>query len=289
MVGREARVGFNERGSHRIVAIETCLVSLPSLVAARPALEAITRLVEPRKAAIDLAVTATSGGLDVAVSGIPARNVERLRLALVDLAVTHDLARLTVAGEVVVERRQPVVLIDGIAVVLPPGGFLQASAEAEEAMASVVMGATRGARRIADLYAGVGTFALRLARHATVSAVEGDRGAATALDRTARMLVGRGRVTVETRDLSRRPLVESELNRFDAVVFDPPRAGAAEQTAFIARSKVPVVVAVSCNPATLARDLRVLVDGGYAIGSVTPIAQFLWSSHVEVVAVLERA
>ncbi len=288
MAGRRPLVGFNERGSHRIVPVETCPVSMPRMLGARPALEDLTRLFEPRKAAIDLSVTLCEGGFDVAVAGVRPRDVERLRLPLADVAGAHDLARLSAAGEVVVERRAPVVMIDGVPVVPPPGGFLQASAAAEAAIADLVLAGVGGARRVADLFAGVGTFALRRARRATVLAAEGDKAAAAALDRAMRAATGRGRITVEARDLTRRPLVEKELDRLDAVVFDPPRAGAAEQSAWIAKSAVPAVVAVSCNPATLARDLRTLVDGGYRIEAVTPVDQFLWSAHVEAVAILRR-
>ncbi len=287
IVGHRAVVGFNERASHRIVPIEVCFVVVPGMLAVMPALEAITSLLQPKKTALDLTVTMGEHGFDVAVSGIAAKDVERVRLPLIDLAVRFDLARLAVAGEAVVERRAPVVMIDGLPVVPPPGGFLQASPEAEEAMAAIVLAAMTKAKKVADLYAGVGTFSLRLARGAEVFAAEGDAGAVAALDKAARM-AGRRRVVAERRDLARRPLVEKELDAFDAVVFDPPRTGAAEQSGWIARSKVPTVVAVSCNPATLARDLRVMVDGGYRIESVTPVDQFLWSSHIEVVTVLQR-
>nr|WP_246329359.1 RNA methyltransferase [Chthonobacter rhizosphaerae] len=288
MAGKRPVVGFHQRGSHAVVDIGVCFVVTPRLLEAKPALEAITTLVQPRKDALDLTVTDSTAGLDVAVGRLPAKEVERLRLKLIDLASRFDLARLAVGGEVIVERRPPVVRIDGIPVVPPPGGFLQASAEAEEAMARIVMETTAGAKRVADLYAGVGTFALRLARHATVYAAEGDAGAVAALDRAARTMTGRGRITAERRDLGRRPLVEKELEPFDAVVFDPPRTGAPEQSTWLAKSKVKTVAAVSCNPATLARDLRTLVDGGFRIESVTPINQFRWASHVEVVAVLRR-
>jgi 23S rRNA (uracil1939-C5)-methyltransferase len=288
MAGSMPLVGFNARASHRIIPVETCAVALPAVVSARPALEAIVRLAEPRKAAIDLSVTATIAGLDVAAAGVAPKAVDRLRLPLTEVATRFDLARLSIGGDVVVERRPPVVSIDGIAVVPPPGGFLQASAEAERVMGGIVVDAVGSARRVADLFAGVGTFSFPLARTATVTAVEGDAGAVAALDRAMRTMTGRGRVTTERRDLSRRPLVEAELARFDAVIFDPPRAGAAEQSAFLARSKVGTVVAVSCNPATLARDLRILVDGGYRIIRVVPVDQFLWSAHVEAIAVLTR-
>lgn len=286
--GHRPIVGFNERMSHRLVTLETCPVIRPELMSAQPALAALVEAIRPRKGALDFSVTTCETGLDVMVSGFPARDVDRLRLTLIDIANRFDLARLSAAGEVVVERRPPLVTIDGVAVVPPPGGFLQACGEAEDAMAALVTAAVGKAKRVADLYAGVGTFALRLARTADVYAAEGEAGAVAALDRAARGLTGRHRITAERRDLSRRPLIEKELDKFDAVVFDPPRTGAAEQSQWLARSKVATVVAVSCNPATLARDLKTLVDGGYRLDSVTPVDQFLWSSHVEVVAVLRR-
>jgi len=289
MAGRHPLVGFNERGSHRLVQIEDCAVLKPELLAARPALTALTGLVAPRKGALDLTVTLTAAGLDVSVAGIGARDVDRLRMPLIELAQRFDLARLSAGGEAIVERRSPMITIDGVQVTLPPGGFLQASDESEAIMGELVDAAIPlKAKRIADFFSGVGTFALRLARKAEVLAVEGDAAAVASLDRAARGMVGRHRITTERRDLARRPYVEKELEKIDAVVFDPPRAGAAEQSQWLARSKVPTIVAVSCNPATLARDLRTLVDGGYRIESVTPIDQFLWSAHVEVVVVLRR-
>nr|WP_194303967.1 class I SAM-dependent RNA methyltransferase [Chthonobacter albigriseus] len=288
MAGKRPIVGFHERASHQVVPIEVCFVVVPEILAGKPALEALTAAVSPRKQPLDLTVTATTAGLDVALNGIVAADVDRLRMKLIDIAGQFDLARLSARGEAIVERRPPVVMIDEIAVVPPPGGFLQASAAAEAAMGDLVVAAVGKARKVADLYAGVGTFAYRLARTATVTAAEGDAGAVNSLERGFRFAKGRNRIMAERRDLTRRPMVEKELEGFDAVVFDPPRAGAAEQCQWIARSKVRTVVAVSCNPATLARDLRILVDGGYRIESVTPIDQFLWSSHVEVVAVLRR-
>jgi 23S rRNA (uracil1939-C5)-methyltransferase len=289
MAGRHPLVGFNERGSHRLVQIEDCTVLKPELLAARPALTALTGLIAPRKGALDLTVTLTAAGLDVSVAGIGARDVDRLRMPLIELAQRFDLARLSAGGEAIVERRPPIIEIDGLQVALPPGGFLQASVESEAMMGELVAAAIPAkAKRIADFFSGVGTFALRLARKAEILAVEGDAAAVASLDRAARGMVGRHRITAERRDLARRPYVEKELEKIDAVVFDPPRAGAAEQSQWLARSKVPTIVAVSCNPATLARDLRTLVDGGYRIESVTPIDQFLWSAHVEVVVVLKR-
>ncbi len=289
MAGRHPLVGFNERGSHRLVSLEDCPVVKPRLLAALPALTALTGLVAPRKGGLDLTVTLTAGGLDVSVAGIAARDVDRLRQPLTELAARFDLARLSAGCEAIVERRPATIDIDGVAVTLPPGGFLQASQEAETIMGELVTAAIPAkTKRVADLFSGVGTFALRLARIAEVLAVEGEAGAVASLDRAARGMTGRHRIITEKRDLAHRPLVEKELEKIDAVVFDPPRAGAAEQSRWLSRSKVPTVVAVSCNPATLSRDLRTLVDGGYRIETVTPVDQFLWSSHVEVVTVLRR-
>ncbi|TIP90357.1 MAG: class I SAM-dependent RNA methyltransferase, partial [Mesorhizobium sp.] len=175
-----------------------------------------------------------------------------------------------------------------IAVAVPPGAFLQATEAAEQAMADIVGRHLARAKKIADLFAGCGSFALRLAAKSEIHAVEGDAAALLALDRAFRFASGLKRVTSERRDLFRRPLTFKELNAFDGIVFDPPRAGAEDQSKQIARSDVPLVAAVSCNPVTLARDLRILIDGGYALKSVTPIDQFLWSPHVEAVALLEK-
>ncbi|TGV64877.1 class I SAM-dependent RNA methyltransferase, partial [Mesorhizobium sp. M00.F.Ca.ET.149.01.1.1] len=166
--------------------------------------------------------------------------------------------------------------------------FLQATEAAEQTMASLVGQHLARAKKVADLFAGCGSFALRLAAKSEVHAVEGDGPALAALDRAFRFASGLKRVTAERRDLFRRPLTFKELNAFDGLVFDPPRAGAEDQSKQIARSDVPLVAAVSCNPVTLARDLRILLDGGYTVKSVTPIDQFLWSPHVEAVALLER-
>lgn len=289
MAGRHPLVGFNERASHRLVSLDECPVVKPQILAALPALTALTGLIAPRKGELDLTVTLTTGGLDVSVAGIAARDVDRLRMSLIELAARFDLARLSAGGEAIVERRAATINIDGVMVTLPPGGFLQASEEAEAIMGELVTAAIPAkAKRVADLFSGVGTFALRLARNAEVLALEGEAGAVAALDRAARGMTGRHRISADRRDLARRPLVEKELEKIDAVVFDPPRAGAAEQSLWLSRSKVPTIVAVSCNPATLARDLRTLVDGGYRIETVTPVDQFLWSSHVEVVVALRR-
>jgi 23S rRNA (uracil1939-C5)-methyltransferase len=176
----------------------------------------------------------------------------------------------------------------GVQVSPPPGGFTQATKPAEEAMAELVTAHAGKAKRIADLFAGAGTFSLRLARIGRVHAVEAEAKTLAALDHAARNTQGLKPVTVEKRDLFRRPLMTQEFKPYDVVVFDPPRAGAEFQCQELARSGVKKIVAVSCNPLTLARDLAILVEGGYRITGVTPIDQFLWTSHVEVVATLEK-
>ena len=186
------------------------------------------------------------------------------------------------------EARKPILRFGAASVVMPPAGFVQATAPAEAAMAGLVMDHFAGAKRTADLFAGMGTFALRLAATSEVLAVESDKATLAALDLAARQTPGLRRVIAERRDLYRRPLTPKELGAFDGVVFDPPRAGAEEQALHIAASTVPRVAAVSCAPATLARDLRILIEGGYRLLSVVPIDQFLWSPHVEAVALLEK-
>jgi len=232
-------------------------------------------------------VTLTGDGLDVALVG--ARRIddaERLRLPA--LAAELGLARLTVNGEGVATIRPPALVVAGTPVVPPPGGFVQAVAEAEAALAAIVTEAVGTARRVMDLYAGIGTFALRLARTATVHAVEGDAAALAALEAARKAARGLKPVTTERRDLARRPFVAKDFARFDAVVLDPPHAGAKPQVEFLAKSAVPRIAYVSCNPATLARDLAILVAGGYVVDRVVPVDQFVWSAEVEAVAVLSR-
>ena len=199
-----------------------------------------------------------------------------------------DLARLTRHGELIAQQRAPSLRMGAATVLLPPAAFLQATAEGEAVLSRLVLDLTAGAKNVADLFAGVGPFALRLAEQARVVAVDDDEGALAALKRAAAGTAGLKPVTVERRDLFKNPLQVLELKRFDAVVFDPPRQGADAQSRALAQSSVPVIVAVSCNPATFARDMRHLLDGGYRLGAVTPVDQFRYSAHVEIVARLEK-
>ncbi|MES0148726.1 class I SAM-dependent RNA methyltransferase [Mesorhizobium sp. M0012] len=279
--------GFVRALSSEIISIEECPISAPQIVAALDRLRMLAGLICTTTKSFHMAVTVTGSGLDVAVhdSGKLGENQRRVASNFV---IAEGLARLSVDGEVIIEPNKPVVLFGGVAVAVPPGAFLQATEAAEQAMANIVGQHFARAKKVADLFAGCGSFALRLAARSEVHAVEGDAAALAALDRAFRFASGLKRVTGERRDLFRRPLTFKELNAFDGVVFDPPRAGAEDQSKQIARSDVPLVAAVSCNPVTLARDLRILMDGGYTLKSVTPIDQFLWSPHVEAVALLEK-
>ena len=280
-------LGFHRHLSPEIIPIEECPISLPEIVAALDRLRSVADLVCATTKSFRMAVTVTGSGLDVAVyeSGKLGENQRRVASNFI---MANGFARLSIDDEIVIEPKKPVVMFGTVAVAVPPGAFLQATQAAEQTMADIVGGHLKRAKKVADLFAGCGSFALRLAAKSEVHAVEGDAAALSALDRGSRFATGLKRVTGERRDLFRRPLTFKELNAFDGVVFDPPRAGAEDQSKQIARSDVPFVAAVSCNPVTLARDLRILMDGGYVLKSVTPIDQFLWSPHVEAVALLEK-
>ncbi len=279
--------GFMAARSHDIVIVEACPLLTPGLARAPQVAHAIGEALAGSSKPLDVQVTDTEGGLDVDVRGHgPASPSARRSLAL--LANQLDLARLSMHGDVIVERRTPSVKIGKALVVPPPGGFLQATRAGEDALGDLVTSGVGKAKMVADLFAGVGTLALRLAEKATVHAVESEGAAMLALDRAVRQTQGLRTVTIETRDLFRRPLLGPELARFDAVVFDPPRAGAEAQAKYLAESSVPVVVAVSCNASTFARDAALLIGGGYTLARVTPVDQFLHSAHVELVGVFEK-
>lgn len=284
---RGAVFGFNRAMSDEIIDIEECPISLPEIVDALPKLRALATALSATRDAFHMTVTATASGLDIAAQG-SGTMADAQRRAVAAQATASGFARLSVDGEIIIEPRKPVVVFGDIAVPIPPGSFLQATAPAEQAMADLVLSHLSRSKKVADLFAGAGSFALRLAKKSEVHAVEGDAAALAALDRGVRQVSGIKRVTHEKRDLFRRPLTFKELNAFDGIVFDPPRAGAEDQSKQIARSDVPYVAAVSCNPGTLARDLNILVAGGYRVTRVTPIDQFLWSPHVEAVALLEK-
>jgi 23S rRNA (uracil1939-C5)-methyltransferase len=281
-------VGFMQARAHDIVAIDDCPLFAPPLAGALDAARAIATPLASIGKPLDIAITATAAGLDVDLRGCGDLDFA-LTQKLIALAAAHDLARLSNHGVTLIERRQPHVRIGRADVVLPPGAFLQATAAGEKALSDLVLAETGSAKRVADLYSGVGTFALRLAATAEVHAVENDAAALAALARAAHATQGLRRVTTEKRDLARRPLLRAELAEFDCVVFDPPRAGAESQARELAGSDVPLVIAVSCNAQTFARDAKILVGGGYRLERVTPVDQFRHSAHVETVAAFGRA
>lgn len=285
--GRTLLLGYHGRASHKLVDAAGCKALAPAIETALASLKTLAAEVMPKKGEMRVTVLATTAGLDVALDKAD-RAYERKIPALSQKAVELDLARLSVNGEVLLEVRPPLLDMGGAAVKPAPGGFTQATLEGEETLSRLVLDGVGKARTVADLFSGIGTFALRLARSANVHAVEGDAAAIAAFDQALRMPKGLKKVTFERRDLFRRPLVREELEPFDAVVFDPPRAGAQAQAELLAASKVKTVVAVSCNPATLARDLALLTASGYTLQSVTPVDQFQYSPHIEVVAVLNR-
>ncbi len=285
--GPHVEVGFMRARAHDIVEIEACPVLAPGMAGALGAARAFAAALRGIGKPLDINVTATLTGLDFDIRGcgvidFPARQ------KLIEAAGKLDIARLSNHGETVIERRAPEVLMGAARVCPPPGGFLQATLEGERILAELALNAVRGARRVADLFCGAGAFALRLAADHDVHAIEIDRPALAALNRAAGATRGLRAVTSEARDLFHRPLGRDELKRFDAVLFDPPRAGALAQSRALAASAVATIVAVSCNAASFARDMSALIAGGYRLESVTPIDQFRFSPHVEILAILRR-
>jgi 23S rRNA (uracil1939-C5)-methyltransferase len=280
-------VGFAAFRAHEIIAIDRCPVLAPQLGGAIPAAWALAEALGSTAKPLDIQVTATEGGLDVDVRGsgpLPAKRAG----VLARLADSHQLARITRHGEMIIQRTTPAVRIGKAAVTLPPGSFLQATEEGEAVLARLVAGHAGKAKSVADLFCGVGPFALRLAERARVVAADSDAGAIEALREAVKTASGLKPISAEARDLFRRPFVAQELKGIDAVVFDPPRQGAEAQARQLAASKVPLVIAVSCNLATFVRDARLLVDGGYRLTGVTPVDQFRYSAHVELVGRFER-
>ncbi|MDI7861463.1 class I SAM-dependent RNA methyltransferase [Rhizobiaceae bacterium n13] len=285
---KELLLGFNQAESHHIVSISECPIASAAITSRLDAIKAIGKAMATSAEPFRITVLETLSGLDLSVEGIKGLSDQKRRATIETTLGLRGIARVSLNGEILVEPMKPILDFGGVQVSPPPGSFTQATKPAEDIMAELVTSHVGKAKRIADLFAGSGTFSLRLARTGRVHAVEAEDKALKALDHAARNTQGLKPVSIEKRDLFRRPLMASELKVFDAVVFDPPRAGAEFQSQELARSGVKKIVAVSCNPLTLARDLAILVAGGYRVTSVTPIDQFLWSSHVEVVASLEK-
>ncbi len=280
-------LGFHARGSETLVAVPNCQLLHPDLLAAFPALEALVRIGGSRSAEMALTITTSLSGVDIVVDGGKAAD-SATQMELARLAVAHGIARLTWNSETVALRAMPMQRFGRALVAPPPGAFLQATAEGETALLRSVALAVGSARKITDLFAGVGTFSLPLAERAEVHAVESLPAMLAALEKGARGAEGLRRVTTETRDLFRRPLEPDEFKGVEAVVIDPPRAGAEAQMRTIAKSDIPVIAAVSCNPVTFARDAKILVNAGYSLDWVQVVDQFRWSAHVELAARFSR-
>ena len=284
---KTTQVGFHKRGSTEIFPIEQCHLLKPEIMAALPACHALAGLGASRKGEIKISVTHSAAGPDINV--LDAKPLDGpLRARLATLANELALARLSWNGEQIADRARPVQPMGKASVLPPSGAFLQATSEGEAALISAMQEAVSGAKRVADLFAGCGTFTLPLAEQAEVHAVEGQADMLKALDAGWRFSQGLKTVTTEARDLFARPLVPLELKHYDAVVVDPPRAGAKTQMAEIAASDIHIVGAVSCNPVSFARDAKILTDAGFTLEWVQPVDQFRWSGHVELAARFSR-
>lgn len=289
---REPRLGFHAAASHDLVDIGECPVIAPRLEVLLPDVRRLLALLPRWDEEARVVLLAADNGIDVAIEapkGAATPGAEALSQIAAAATAARGIVRVTLSGEPIFQRELPVVAAGNARVAPPPGVFLQASRSAERLMADLAAAALpKRAKRVADLFCGIGAFTFRLAERAQVSAIDSDARAVGALQAAARGAAGLKPIEARVRDLFREPLSRKELEGFDAAVLDPPRAGAKAQAEMLAKSKVPLVVAVSCNPATLARDLRLLMDGGYRLEQVTPVDQFHWSAHVEAVAVLRR-
>ncbi len=288
---RGVLLGFHERLSHHLVDVKVCPVARPTLVSLfRPIRDLLSDLL-PMRAVAGVTLTETATGIDMLLSGIGDPDLQA-REKLAAFANRYDLAALHVAQDGFVDplaiRRAPMMDFAGIKAPLPPGAFVQATKEGEEALRKAVTDWTAQALRCIDLFAGIGTFSLPLALTMVVDAVEGARPLVDAMIKGAARETGLKEFNAVHRDLFRRPLTPAELAAYDVVVIDPPRAGAVAQSEALAASSVDRVIFLSCNPNTFARDARILVDGGYQLLEIRPVDQFLWSSHIELAALFQR-
>ncbi len=275
--------GFMAARSHDLVDIDHCPILVPALQNS----SVIARRFGSKLGDCDVSLTAADNGLDVSIKAerkIADEQMPRLAGLVTELA----LARLTINGNMIATHLMPVVSIGRALVQVPPGSFLQATKAGEEALANLVLVSLAKSKSVADLFCGVGPFALRIAEKAKVTAIDSDKPAIASLAQAARVTTGLKPLKAEVRDLMREPMVANELKDFDAVVFDPPRAGAEAQARQLAKSNVKSVIAVSCDPASFARDADILVAGGYKLKSLAAVDQFKWTSHVEIVAAFSR-
>lgn len=280
-------VGFSAPRAHVIVPIDRCPVLAPSMKGTIETAWTITEALSPLAKPLDIHVTATINGLDIDVRGSGPINTKRVA-ALTSVAATGGIARLTRHGELVALIAPPILQVGKARVTLPPGSFLQATERGEQTLADLVVHYAGSAKNALDLFCGIGPFALRLAERVRVTAIDNDQNAVDALAKAAQLAPGLKPIAASKRDLFRRPMSFQELSGFDTIVFDPPRQGAEAQAREIARSKVRNIVAVSCNAATFARDAAILIEGGYSLRAVTPVDQFKYTAHVEIVGHFTR-
>ncbi len=286
--GRGVTLGFHEAKGVEIVDLQECPVTASAIVRALPGLRQLVEPLMSRRAPARVVVTLAANGLDVAIEDVPGDPSLDVREFLAREATALTLARLTLAGDTLYQATVPAVRFGNANVVLPARSFMQAAPAAEAEMVRLVTTAVGETKRVVDLFCGLGTFTFPLAQRASVLSVDGDKVAIAALDSAAKRTPGLKPIETKLRDLFREPLSVKELQPFEAAVFDPPRAGAATQATALAASGVKTVAAVSCNPATLARDARILIDGGFKLERVTPIDQFLYSAQIEAVAIFRR-
>ncbi len=282
-----AQVGFMQARSHKVCEIDSCPILAPEMVGALPAARKIAQILAPLQKPLDLVVTASESGLDLDLRGCGKVDFA-VAQSLIAAAQECDLARLANHGVALIERRPPLIRMGRAFVHPPPGVFLQATAAGEEALVGLVSDAVSEAKRIADLFCGLGAFALRLAEKAEIFCADTESEALAACLSAGRAAPGLRAIKGEARDLFTRPLLGPELDAYEAVVFDPPRAGAEAQARELAKSAVATVVGVSCNPKTFARDAKILLANGYGLEKVTPVDQFLYSPHVELVGVFRK-
>lgn len=287
--GKSVLLGFSAAGSHRLVDLKDCAVLDDQLWTLIAPLRSLLGVLIPPRGGGKVQLTLADQGVDALISGAQADSLA-VHEAMGDFARQHGLARLSIdqgdGPETQWEPEPATVTLSEVPVALPHAAFLQATLDGESALSAAVVEAVGAANKVADLFAGLGTFTFALARNRSLRAVEASQAALSALRSAANRQ--QLQVQAEHRDLYRRPLTSTELSDFDAIVLDPPRAGAQEQVAAIAASATPRLAYVSCNPATFARDARVLADGGYMIDWIQPVGQFRWSTHMEIAAQLSR-
>ncbi|MEX0298342.1 MAG: class I SAM-dependent RNA methyltransferase, partial [Kordiimonas sp.] len=284
-------LGFTKKQSHQIVDIKDCPVTRAEITDLIKPLRSILVNILPNRMQVELHITVTATGIDLLIDA-PLELDLKARELLVEFANKYDVAAIHFRDQgfldPVVIRRTPMMALSCVKAPLSPAAFVQASEEGEKALVREVLKACRGSKRVADLFCGMGTFTFPLAQEYQVLAVEGSKQALDALRAGANQASGLKQIVAKHRDLYRRPMTAKELSAFDAVVFDPPRAGAKEQAQELAQSNVSKVIAVSCNPNTFSRDARFLADGGYQLNRVVPVDQFLWSPHLELVGIFSK-